>query len=68
LKEREEGREDGGAKTYQCGQRSIASGVMRGEIEVAVMLGVVRRIRTGETVGLGWEVEAEVALGADVGG
>lgn len=53
---------------FQCGQRSIASGVMRGEIEVAVMLGVVRRVRTGETVGLGWEVEAEVALGADVGG
>jgi hypothetical protein len=37
-----------GGFSYQCGQSSIASGVMRGSIDVAVMFGVVRRVRTGE--------------------
>lgn len=43
-------------KTYQCGQSSIASGVMRGSIEVAVMFGVVRRVRTGECESFGLPV------------
>lgn len=49
--------------TYQCGQSSIASGVIRGAIESAVMFGVVRRARTASEA-LGLLVDG---LGADVG-
>ena len=59
-----------GRKTDQCGQSSIASGVMRGSIEEAVMFGVVRRVRTAsEGLGLlGVDDVVVVGLGADVGG
>jgi hypothetical protein len=61
---------NGRRRTYQCGQSSVASGVMRGAIEAAVMFGVVRRARTGvEPLGLPPVVDDEmVGLGADVGG
>jgi hypothetical protein len=52
--------------TYQCGQSSIASGVMRGSIEEAVMFGVVRRARTAEE-SLGLLVVNGEEVGADVG-
>jgi len=45
-----------GSGIFQCGQSSIASGVMRGSIEVAVMFGVVRRVRTGECESFGLPV------------
>ena len=47
--------------TYQCGQRKVASEVVRGVIVEAERLGVVRRVRTGDEVPvLGFETGAEV--------
>jgi len=46
---------------YQCGQRKVASEVVRGVIVEAERLGVVRRVRTGDGVPvLGFETGAEV--------
>lgn len=51
-----------GLLTYQCGQRNVASAVVRGAIIAAVMFGVVRSWRTGdgEETALGFETGAEV--------
>jgi len=59
-----------GSGMFQCGQSSIASGVIRGSMEVEVMLGVVRRARTGEGEGLGLSVVVvdDVVADDDVGG
>jgi len=46
---------------FQCGQRKVASEVVRGVIVEAERLGVVRRVRTGDEVPvLGFETGAEV--------
>jgi hypothetical protein len=50
-----------GLLTYQCGQRNVASEVVRGAICVADRFGVVRRFRTGDGVAaFGLEVGAGV--------
>lgn len=41
---------EGLRRTYQCGQRNVASDVVKCEISSAVRLGVVRRVRTGDVL------------------
>lgn len=52
----------GGA--YQCGQRKVASEVVKGSIAAAERLGVVRRVRTGVVLD---SFGTEVGAGAEVG-
>jgi hypothetical protein len=55
------GRIGGMGLAYQCGQRNVASEVVRGAICVADRFGVVRRFRTGDGVAaFGLEVGADV--------
>ena len=54
-----------GCEAYQCGQRNVASDVVKGAIVAAVRFGVVRRVRTG--VVLDDEDEDGFEVGAEVG-
>ena len=54
-----------GEMAYQCGQRNVASEVVKGSIAAAERLGVVRRVKTGVVLdSFGTEVGAD---GAEVG-
>jgi hypothetical protein len=50
--------------TYQCGQRNVASEVVKGVISSVERLGVVRRIRTGDVFE---DFGVEVGAGAEIG-
>jgi hypothetical protein len=56
--------------TNQCGQRNVASDVVRGIIVSVVRLGVVRRVMTGAIFALAfnsWGFNAGAEVGAEVG-
>ena len=58
----------GWTEPYQCGQRKVASEVVRGVIAAADRSVVVRRVRTGDVLdGFGIEVGAGAEVGWLVG-
>ena len=53
-----------GEMAYQCGQRNVASEVVKGVVAAAERFGVVRRVRTGVVPD---SLGTEVGAGAEVG-
>ena len=53
-----------GRRAYQCGQRNVASEVVKGVIDSVVRLGFVRRVRMGDVLE---DFGLDVGAGAEVG-